>query len=209
MTNFEITDRRGKAREVSDEPVLSIAPERVTPELRQIIDARNADTFPEPCQPIGCDNGVHLPGCELAAVDAEDASDEDNAMLAAAMRAADDVSVQDAALLDALKGAFPTREQVDAAIAENNAAIERLARQGIQVGTDAMSAVRLAALCDHLLGGMDDPPRRTFEAMLQHRYAELLADAQSQLDRARLLQGVNGMPTAPLAQPPTNGGRPS
>lgn len=27
--------------------------------------------LPEPCQPIGCDNGIHLPGCWYAAVDGE------------------------------------------------------------------------------------------------------------------------------------------
>jgi hypothetical protein len=25
--------------------------------------------MPEPCQPIGCDNGIHLPGCPYATVD--------------------------------------------------------------------------------------------------------------------------------------------
>ena len=32
--------------------------------------------MPEPCQPIGCDNGHHLAGCFYAAVDAEDAADD-------------------------------------------------------------------------------------------------------------------------------------
>ena len=27
--------------------------------------------FPQPCQPIGCDNGYHLPGCFFEAVDAD------------------------------------------------------------------------------------------------------------------------------------------
>lgn len=29
----------------------------------------DANEFPEPCQPIGCDNGYHLSGCFFAAVD--------------------------------------------------------------------------------------------------------------------------------------------
>lgn len=33
----------------------------------------SADGMPEPCQPIGCDNGHHLPGCVYAAVDAGEA----------------------------------------------------------------------------------------------------------------------------------------
>lgn len=31
--------------------------------------------MPEPCQPIGCDNGHHLAGCVYAAADAEEAVD--------------------------------------------------------------------------------------------------------------------------------------
>ncbi len=27
---------------------------------------------PQPCQPIGCDNGYHLPGCAYASVDRDD-----------------------------------------------------------------------------------------------------------------------------------------
>jgi hypothetical protein len=34
------------------------------------------DQAPEPCQPIGCDHGYHLPGCAYAAVDSEDQADE-------------------------------------------------------------------------------------------------------------------------------------
>lgn len=35
--------------------------------------ADSVDETPEPCQPIGCDNGHHLPGCVYAAVDAGEA----------------------------------------------------------------------------------------------------------------------------------------
>lgn len=27
--------------------------------------------IPEPCQPIGCDNGIHVPGCPFEAIDAD------------------------------------------------------------------------------------------------------------------------------------------
>lgn len=40
-------------------------------EVRRAIGAEHEDDdpMPEPCQPIGCDNGFHLPGCPYAAVD--------------------------------------------------------------------------------------------------------------------------------------------
>lgn len=28
--------------------------------------------MPEPCQPIGCDNGIHVSGCFFEAIDAQD-----------------------------------------------------------------------------------------------------------------------------------------
>lgn len=31
--------------------------------------------MPEPCQPIGCDNGYHLPACVFALVDDDDNGD--------------------------------------------------------------------------------------------------------------------------------------
>lgn len=39
--------------------------------LEWLIERGNSEV-PEPCQPIGCDNGYHLPGCAFAEVDAEE-----------------------------------------------------------------------------------------------------------------------------------------
>jgi len=38
----------------------------------RVIQHVDQDGIPEPCQPIGCDNGHHLPGCFYAAVDADE-----------------------------------------------------------------------------------------------------------------------------------------
>jgi hypothetical protein len=45
----------------------------VMPDLGNLLDwlIERGDGIPEPCQPIGCDNGFHLPGCGLAEVDAD------------------------------------------------------------------------------------------------------------------------------------------
>jgi len=34
------------------------------PTVKLIIEDHPLNTIPSPCQPIGCDGGYHLPGCE-------------------------------------------------------------------------------------------------------------------------------------------------
>lgn len=34
--------------------------------------------YPDPCQPIGCDNGYHLPGCVFATIDDADLNRHDD-----------------------------------------------------------------------------------------------------------------------------------
>lgn len=34
-------------------------------------DTNPYPALPGPCQPIGCDNGIHVPGCPFEAIDAD------------------------------------------------------------------------------------------------------------------------------------------
>lgn len=51
----------------------------VMPDLGDLLEwliERGNSEVPEPCQPIGCDNGYHLPGCAFAEVDAAEDTDQ-------------------------------------------------------------------------------------------------------------------------------------
>lgn len=82
-----------------------------------------------------------------------------------------------------------------ALIAQNDAKLASLAREGIQIQQLDLLAVRVQALCDRLLGRMDGPlpsgTRALFELELQQKYATMLDDVQSQVARQKLLQGVH------------------
>lgn len=45
---------------------------------------------------------------------------------------------------------------------------------------------------EHLLGDEHNPNRLAYELDVQNRLSEVIADAQRDLARARLLHGVNG-----------------
>lgn len=49
--------------------VARLARSSANAEVLASIDVADDDEMPEPCQPIGCDNGYHLPGCCYAASD--------------------------------------------------------------------------------------------------------------------------------------------
>lgn len=81
---------------------------------------------------------------------------------------------------------------------DNDARIAAFGREGIQIEPLNLLSMRLAALSDRLLGKMDGPvpggTRALFELELQQKYATMLDEVQSQVTRARLLQGVTLKP---------------
>lgn len=77
--------------------------------------------------------------------------------------------------------------------AANDAALQELAQQGIQIDQSAITATRLAVLTEFLLGDMDDPRRLRYEYRVQDRFSALIREVRGQVARARLLQGVNGV----------------
>ncbi len=90
--------------------------------------------------------------------------------------------------------------------ARNDDVIRSLRAQGYNVEMVSILGTRLAALCDHVMGPLyyvndesdddsDNEPNRLrgeFELELQRKYAEQLAQAQSQITRSVLLNGVRG-----------------
>ncbi len=80
----------------------------------------------------------------------------------------------------------------------NDAALVRLAQtQGVGIKPESVLGVRLQVLIEQLLGGMDDTRRLDYEAAVQAKFTELIADIQQQAARAKLLNGVR------LDRPPT------
>ncbi len=71
----------------------------------------------------------------------------------------------------------------------NDAALGRLAQRGIGIN---VPGIRLDELTEHLLGDMDDPRRLAYEERVQKRFTQIIADAEREVARAQLLQGVNG-----------------
>ncbi len=89
--------------------------------------------------------------------------------------------------------------QVDQLQAANQAGFQALARQGIQLGgPDTLNlTVRLEALAQHLLGDDTDPRRLAYELLIQEKFAALIANAQAQAARAKLLAPSNGQVPPP------------
>lgn len=109
-----------------------------------------------------------------------------------------------AATADALA---PTerRIEVERMQRENDALIGRLAQMyKVQIPKADVIAVRLDELCTLLLGDMDSPKRLDYEHAVQTKFATLLAEVESQVTRASLLQGVR---LDPPNHGPTNGRR--
>lgn len=102
--------------------------------------------------------------------------------------------------------AVPTRVEVEAKIADNDARLMALAQRGVQLDRTSILQVRVGAMVEMLFGEMDDPRRLALEAKLGERYAELIAQAEIQagaeIAKSKLLQGVD-LPSMRRAQ---NGG---
>lgn len=82
----------------------------------------------------------------------------------------------------------------------NDETIASLARIGVQVDQSSFAMMRLLILVDSVLGPFDgnivSADRVRYEQKVQARFAELLADAQTQVARQRLLEGVSGQQVA-------------
>jgi hypothetical protein len=81
------------------------------------------------------------------------------------------------------------RARVAAMQATNDLGVTRLAQRGVGVN---VPGVRLDELVEHLLGDMDDPRRLAYEERVQRRFTEIITEAEGQIARSVLLQGVNG-----------------
>lgn len=85
----------------------------------------------------------------------------------------------------------PTAEEIARLSAENDAAINALAAQGVKISMADVLNVRVQLLTEVLLGPLDDPRRLAYEYRAQTMFAQAIADIRSQVTRAQLLQGVN------------------
>ncbi len=99
------------------------------------------------------------------------------------------------------------KANVQAATDTNNAALNELAKQGIQIDAQSITSIRLAALVDHILGDMDNPQRLLHELHIQELLGEQIAAIRSQVARAKLTAGVAGAQLPPQGGLP-NGARP-
>lgn len=90
------------------------------------------------------------------------------------------------------------RQRVERLQRDNDAALQALAARGVQIPMAALDTVRLGLLVEHLLGDLDDERRLAYETAVQERFAGLIADIEGQVNRASLLQGVNGAALPPL-----------
>jgi hypothetical protein len=85
---------------------------------------------------------------------------------------------------------------------QNDAALQGLAREGVQVHHDSLTSARLAVLLDTVLGPLGKTadetttPRVAYELMCQQRFAEMIEEVQKRIRLQRLTAGVNAaMPT--------------
>jgi hypothetical protein len=108
-------------------------------------------------------------------------------------------SSDDEKLLSDLKKALaehePTRAEVEARIADNDARLMALAQRGVQLDRASILQVRIGVMVEELFGDFDDPRRRALEWKLGERYAELISQAEIQagaeIAKSKLLQGVD------------------
>lgn len=90
----------------------------------------------------------------------------------------------------------------------NDATLQRLIGKGFQVGKGDILQLHLSILLDQLLGDFDDPRRQAYEIAVHVRMAEVLAEAEAQVNRTTLLQGVKMPPVNPAPNGPRPGQRP-
>lgn len=106
------------------------------------------------------------------------------------------------AAADAALALTERRLRVEEAQRVNDAALQRLVSQhGIGLDAAAPLHVRFVVLVDQLLGTMDAEARLTYEEAVQAKFMQLIAEAEQQAARARLLNGVRLDPRQ--QQPPT------
>lgn len=84
----------------------------------------------------------------------------------------------------------PTRADVERDQAANDARFLALAQSGVQMDLASVLRVRFNELLEQLLGDMDAPARLEHERRCNARYRTMLDEVESQVARARLLQGV-------------------
>lgn len=75
--------------------------------------------------------------------------------------------------------------------AANDADLTALAQQGVVVGQDSLTHIRLMLLLDRMLG-TDTDVRLEYELACQRQFVEALADVKSKVAAHRLLDGVHG-----------------
>lgn len=110
------------------------------------------------------------------------------------------------AVEDALAPAAGRHEAEQLRIA-NDATLQRITAKGYQIGKGDILQLHLSVLLDQLLGDFDDPRRQAYEIAVHAKMAEVLAESESAVARATLLQGVQMPPTNPNPHGPTNGRR--
>lgn len=97
------------------------------------------------------------------------------------------------------------KSKVDELTVANDGMLQALARQGVNIDQGTLANIRAIALCDEVLGRTNGADvslmRMEFELALQEQYAVMLADVQTQINRHKLTEGVNG-----VQLPPVNGG---
>lgn len=97
------------------------------------------------------------------------------------------------------------KSKVEEHTVANDGALQALARQGVNIDQGTLANIRVIALCDQVMGQPDgeypSTTRLNFELALQEQYATMLADIQTQINRHKLTEGVNG-----VQLPPVNGG---
>lgn len=80
---------------------------------------------------------------------------------------------------------------------QNDAALQALAREGVQVHHDSLTSARLAVLLDTVMGPMGSAadksttPRVAYELMCQQRFADMIEEVQKRIRLQKLTAGVN------------------
>lgn len=81
--------------------------------------------------------------------------------------------------------------------AANDADLASLAQQGVVVGQDSLTHMRLMLLLDRVLG-TDTDVRLEYELACQRQFVEALAGLKTQVAAHRLLDGVQGVDLSKL-----------
>ena len=129
-------------------------------------------------------------------------TDQPNAEQPEAAADDDAAAAREAAIAGAVADSLSPEVQLAAiqeAEASNNAAIQRLAAQGLALTDTSLLNLRLALFVEHALGDLSMPRRLDFEALFQARLAAEIATGEQQIARAKLLDGVR---IDPRRQPP-------